>query len=264
MQTILDKIVESKRREVEAAKQEIPERELRARAADAPTPRPFQSALAASGPIKLIAEIKKASPSKGVIRNDFHPVQIARVYEQHGAACISVLTDEPFFQGSLEYLRAVRQAVALPVLRKDFILDPYQVWEARAAGADAVLLIAECLSGAQLTRLHDVITQLHMAALVEFYEPANLPSVLDAGATLIGVNNRDLRTFQTDLQHTIRMRERIPEDRLVVAESGIHHRQDVRLLQQAGIHAMLVGERLMADTDIGRAVDTLLGKRENT
>ena len=163
-----------------------------------------------------------------------------------GAAAISVLTDGPFFQGSLEYLASIRQVVSSPLLRKDFILDRHQIWEARAAGADAVLLIAECLDDCHLRMLHDAALELGMTPLVEFYEPENLERVVDAGALLIGVNNRDLRTFQVDLQHVVRMRRQIPADRIVVAESGIASRQDASgCLQEQGIQAMLVGEHLM-------------------
>jgi indole-3-glycerol phosphate synthase len=186
-------------------------------------------------------------------------VEIARTYQRHGAACISVLTDQQYFQGSLDYLRQIRQAVALPVLRKDFVIDTYQVVEARAAGADAVLLIAECLNDLLLKTLHDAIVALGMTPLVELYEPANLPRVLAVGARLVGVNNRDLRTFQTDLEHTIRLRRLVPADRLLVGESGIRTRQDVERLEAAGVRAMLVGETLMARADIGAAVDELLG-----
>jgi len=259
MATILDKIVETKRREVAEAKAVLPLAALKERLADAPPPRDFLAALAPPGPIRLIAEVKKASPSKGVIRADFEPVAIAETYQSHGASCISVLTDEPYFQGSLEYLRRVRVAVDLPVLRKDFIIDEYQAVEARAAGADAVLLIAECLDDAQLKMLHDSIVALGMTPLVELYEQANLVRVLDAGAKLVGINNRDLRTFTTDLGHTMRLRREIPDDRVVVGESGIRTRQDVEQLEAAGVHAMLVGETLMADPDIGAAVDRLLG-----
>ncbi len=259
MATILDTIMAVKRQEIAAAKQQRPLQELRAALADAPPVQPFETALAAGGPIKLIAEIKKASPSRGVIRADFQPLAIARTYQQHGATCLSVLTDRQFFQGDLEILRAIRQETTIPVLRKDFVLDAYQVLEVRVAGADAVLLIAECLDQDTLEHLHTTIHELGMAALVEFYEPANLPRVLDSGATLIGINNRDLRSFVTDLQHAIRLRQQIPADRIVVGESGIHRREDVLSLQQAGINAMLVGECLMADPDIGQAVDMLLG-----
>ncbi len=234
---------------------------MRERLADSPGPRDFLAALSAGPPIRLIAEVKKASPSKGVIREDFDPVAIAGIYQQHGASCLSVLTDRQYFQGSLDYLRDVRAAINLPVLRKDFVIDPYQVVEARVAGADAVLLIAECLDDELLDRLHRAILDLGMTPLVELYEPANLARVMTIGARLIGINNRDLRTFHTDLEHTMRLRREIPSDRTVVGESGIRTRQDVERLEAAGVQAMLVGETLMAHPDIGHAVDTLLGKK---
>ena len=204
--------------------------------------------------------MKKASPSAGVIRADFDPVKIAQIYEQHGATCLSVLTDEPFFQGKLDYLREIRAAVSLPLLRKDFILDKYQVYEARAAGADAVLLIAECLDDCNLRALHNEIVALGMTPLVELYDPNNLDRVLEAGATLVGINNRDLHTFKTDLDHTLRMREKVPEQCVLVAESGIRTWADVERLESAGVNAILVGETLMASPDIGAAVDALLGR----
>jgi indole-3-glycerol phosphate synthase len=256
---VLERIVATKRTELAAAKAAVPETRLRAALSDAPPVRDFLAALSVPGPIRLIAEVKKASPSRGVIRADFHPVEIAQTYERHGAACISVLTDVPYFQGSLDYLQAIRAAVRLPLLRKDFIVDPYQLLEARLAGADAVLLIAECLDDAQLPQLQRETVALGMTPLVEFHEPANLSRVLDAGATLVGVNNRDLRTFQTDLLHTVRMRQRIPSSCRVVGESGIHSRADVQLLESAGVDAILVGEHLMARPDIGAAVDELRG-----
>lgn len=258
--TVLDRIVATKRDEIARAKRLVPESELRARLAAAPPPRDFLAALARPGRIRLIAEVKKASPSKGVIRADFDPVAIARTYQRHGADCLSVLTDEVYFQGSLEYLRQVRSAVEIPVLRKDFILDAYQVLEARAAGADAVLLIAECLDDAALQALHDAIVALGMTPLVELYEPANLARVLRIGARLIGVNNRDLRTFAVDLEHTLRLRRQVPPDRLLVGESGIRGRSDAERLQSAGVNAMLVGETLMSSPDIGSAVAALLAE----
>jgi indole-3-glycerol phosphate synthase len=258
--TILDKIVLTKRQEIERAKGVVPLEELRARLNDAPPVRDFFAALAAAGPIKLIAEVKKASPSKGVIRADFDPVAIAKIYEAHGASCLSVLTDEQYFQGSLDYLRQIRQAVSIPVLRKDFILDTYQLVEARVAGADAVLLIAECLDDCNLRKLHNEALELSLTPLVEFYDPENLDRVLAAGASLIGVNNRDLRTFQIDLGHTVRLREKVPLDCVFVGESGIESREDALRLQSAGVDAMLVGESLMRQPDIGAAVDRLLGK----
>jgi len=258
--TILDKIVATKRDEIARSKSKLPLVELQAKLKDASPPRPFFDSLAAVGNIKLIAEVKKASPSKGVIRADFDPVAIAKIYEAHGATCLSILTDEQYFQGSLEYLCRVREAVGIPVLRKDFILDTYQLVEARVAGADAVLLIAECLDDCNLRKLHNEALELGLTPLVEFYEPENLDRVLAAGASLIGVNNRDLRTFQVDLDHTIRMREKVPLDCVFVGESGIETRADALRLQSAGVDAMLVGESLMRQPDIGTAVDRLLGK----
>ncbi|MCH8924029.1 MAG: indole-3-glycerol phosphate synthase TrpC [Planctomycetes bacterium] len=260
MSTILDKIVATKRQEIAAAKTARPEAELRAAIEAAPPVRDFFAALAAPGPIRLIAEVKKASPSAGVIREDFDPVVVAETYQDHGASCISVLTDEPYFQGSLENLRRIRAAVDLPLLRKDFILDAYQLLEARAAGADAVLLIAECLDDCDLRSLHNATIELGMTPLVELYDPANVSRVVEAGATLIGINNRNLKTFETDLGHTIRLREQLPGDCLVVGESGIHTRGDVERLATAGVDAMLVGQSLIASDDIGAAVDRLLGK----
>lgn len=260
MANVLDKIVATKRQEIAAAKALRSESLLRDAAAAAPPPRDFFAALAAPGPIRLIAEIKKASPSAGIIRADFQPVEIARTYELHGASCLSVLTDEKYFQGSLDYLRQVRAAVQLPVLRKDFILDSYQLWEARSAGADAVLLIAECLDDCNLRKLHNEAVELGMTPLVELYDPENLDRVLAAGATLIGINNRDLRSFVTDLDHTLRLRQRVPDDCVLVSESGIRTRADVERLAAAGVGAILVGETLMASQDIGAAVDMLMGR----
>jgi indole-3-glycerol phosphate synthase len=259
MPTILDEIVATKRREIERAREVRPEGELRELLATAPAVRDFFAPLAAGGPIKLIAEVKKASPSAGVIRPDFDPVEIARVYDAHGASCISVLTDEHYFQGRLDYLSQIRAAVPRPVLRKDFILDVYQLLEARVAGADAVLLIAECLDDCNLRKLFNETLALGMTPLVELYEPENLPRVLDAGATLIGVNNRDLHSFKVDLEHSIRLRKRVPTDCVFVAESGIKTHADVDRLAAAGVDAILVGESLTRERDIGAAVDRLLG-----
>lgn len=257
---VLEKIVRSTRERLEETKRARPEAEVQRAAEQAPAPRDFFAAIAAPGPIKLIAEIKKASPSQGVIRADFDPVAIARTYAAHGAACLSVLTDAPFFQGSLDYLRAVRAAVDLPLLRKDFILERYQVLEARAAGADAVLLIAECLDDCHLRSLHNLAVEWGMTPLVELYEPQNLPRVLEAGAALVGINNRDLRTFAVDLNHCMRLRKQIPADICVVGESGIETHAEAAALEAAGIDAMLVGGSLMAQADLGAAVDALLGR----
>jgi indole-3-glycerol phosphate synthase len=260
--TILDQIVATKREEIVRAKAARSEGELLRAIEDAPPVRDFFAALAAPGPIKLIAEVKKASPSAGVIREDFEPITIAKTYAAAGATCISVLTDAPYFQGRLEYLSAIRSAVEVPLLRKDFILDRYQLLEARAAGADAVLLIAECLDDCNLRKLHNETIELGMTPLVELYEPENLAHVLAAGASLIGVNNRDLRTFRVDLDHTLRIKSQVPDHCLLVAESGIRTHEDVQRLAAAGVDAILVGESLMAQPDIASAVRDLLGLKK--
>jgi indole-3-glycerol phosphate synthase len=210
----------------------------------------------------MIAEVKKASPSAGLIRADFDPVAIAKVYAANGAACISCLTDEKYFQGRLEYLTAIKQAVSLPVLRKDFIVDRYQVLEARAAGADAILLIAECLDDCHLRDLYFYASELGMECLIELYEPDNLDRVLKLQPPLVGVNNRNLKTMITDLDHTLRLAPRIAAQSLLVAESGIRTRADVERLTAAGCRAILVGESLMKSADIGASVRALLGKSD--
>ena len=259
MATILDEIVATKYKEVEASRRRMPLDELEVQAASAPPTRDFLAALAGPGPIRLIAEVKKASPSAKVIRADFDPIAIARAYQAHGAAALSVLTDAPYFQGHLSYLARIRASVAIPLLRKDFIVDEYQVVEARLAGADAILLIAEVLTDDRLAALIARARGLGMAALVEFHDEANLPRVLDAGADLVGINNRDLSRFVTDLDLTFRLRDRIPADVILVSESGIKTRADVVRLEEAGVSAILVGESLMRSDDIGLAVERLLG-----
>jgi len=257
--SILDEIVETKRREVAASRVRLPMEELETQAAEAPPVRDFRGALAGPGPIQLIAEVKKASPSARVIRADFDPIAIARAYQAHGAACLSVLTDAPYFQGHLSYLARIRASVAIPLLRKDFLIDEYQVVEARMAGTDAVLLIAEILDDDRLASLLALARRWGMAALVEFHDPANLPRVLASGADLVGINNRDLRRFTTDLDLTLRLRDQIPPEVVLVAESGIRTRRDVERLEAAGVAAILVGETLMRAPDIGLAVERLLG-----
>ncbi len=257
--TILDEIVASKRREVAERRARLPIEELEAQAAEAPPVRDFRAMLAGPGPIQLIAEVKKASPSAQVIRADFDPIAIARAYQAHGAACLSVLTDGPYFQGHLSYLARIRASVAIPLLRKDFLIDEYQVVEARMAGADAVLLIAEILDDDALASLQGLARRWGMAALVEFHDPSNLPRVLASGADLVGVNNRDLHRFVTDLDLTLRVRDQVPPDVVLVSESGIKTRADVERLEAAGVSAILVGETLMRAPDIGLAVEHLLG-----
>ena len=221
MPSILDEIIGHKRQEIEAAKQVISAQDLEGRLATAPPVRDFVAALLKAGPIALIAEVKKASPSAGLIRKDFDPASIATSYQKAGAACISCLTDERFFQGRLQDLCAVRNAVPIPVLRKDFVLEPYQILESRVAGADCVLLIAECLDDANLRKLYDTASQLDMHCLIEVHESQNLDRVLELEPALVGINNRNLKTFQTDLQHSIRLADRIRKACLTVSESGI-------------------------------------------
>lgn len=258
---MLDKIVASKRDEVARRKTVVSEQELEETVTAAAPARDFFAALAQPAAVSLIAEVKKASPSAGVIREDFDPVQIASAYERGGASCISVLTDEDFFEGKLQFLTIVRAAVALPVLRKDFIIDRYQLLEARAAGADAVLLIAECLDDCNLRALHNETIELGMTPLVELYERENVARVLDAGAQLVGINNRDLRTFETNVAHTMELREQLPADCLVVSESGIRSHDDLLRLGEANVDAVLVGEHLMRQADIELATAQLLGNR---
>lgn len=263
MSSILEKIVLKKHKEVQEAKTHRNLEQLQRACESAPEPRDFLGALRGYPRIRLIAEVKRASPSKGVIRQDFDPVAIAQAYQRGGAAALSVLTDVHFFQGHLDYLTQVRKHVAIPILRKDFIIDPYQVWEARAAGADAVLLIAECLTKDMLSDLLELASMLRMTALVEFHHAESLSSVLDSKASLLGVNNRDLNTFEVDLGHVVRMRAQVPEHVTLVAESGIATRTDAVYLEENKIDAMLVGESLMRSPDIELATQNLLGKSEN-
>jgi indole-3-glycerol phosphate synthase len=259
MTTILDAIVENKKREVAAAQRTVPWRDLERRLSGAPAVRDFQKALESPHEVRIIAEVKKASPSAGVLREEFDPVAIARAYEQHGAACVSVLTDAHYFKGHLSDLTAVREAVTIPVLRKDFILDPYQLLEARTAGADAVLLIAEILDDATLACLMREARGLGLQTLVEIHDAENLPRVVAAGAGLVGINNRDLRTFTTRLEHTLTLVKTLPPQVCVVSESGIHRREDLERLREAGVRAALVGETLMRAPDIGQKLRELRG-----
>ena len=260
--TVLDKIIAHKEPEVAEAKRLRPQSALESQLVDAPAVRDFVAALRAATSIGLIAEVKKASPSAGVIRADFNPVEIATAYERHGAHCISVLTDEKFFGGHLDHLRAVRQAVKLPVLRKDFLIDRYQILEARVAGADCVLLIAECLDFERLGDLYAYAINLGMAVLIEIYEPENLEPVLNLKPTpaLLGINNRNLKTFVIDMDHTLKLATRVPPETLVISESGIRSREDVIRLQAAGVRGILVGETLMRSPDVRAKIGELLGE----
>ncbi|HET6428635.1 MAG TPA: indole-3-glycerol phosphate synthase TrpC [Phycisphaerae bacterium] len=257
-ETILDRIVLTKRKEVAQRQADCPLEQMQARAAEAERARNFFAACTRrpAGLVNVIAEVKKASPSAGVIRADFDPAEIARQYQAAGAAAISVLTDEQYFQGSLAYLTEVRHAVSLPVLRKDFLIDPYQVYEARAAGADAVLLIAECLKPGELMDLMILSASLKMTSLVEVHGMDSLMQMRSLigfphGAySLLGINNRDLATFQVDVANTIRLAEMVPDHRTLVSESGIKTRDHVRRLRAAGVNSVLVGETLLRSDDI--------------
>lgn len=267
MPDILQQIVEHKRTEVAAAQARKPLSDVIAAAANMPPPRNFFAALTRpKRQLRVIAEVKKASPSAGLIRDDFDPIAIARAYADNGAAAISCLTDEKYFQGSLDYIAQIKEAVDLPVLRKDFIVDPYQVYEARAAGADAILLIAECLTEPGMLDLLILATELKLSTLVEVHDLESLIQVKNhigfphPSYTLLGINNRNLRTMTTDLQHTLDMLPHVPNVDVVVSESGIRSYEDIERLKQAGIHRVLVGEHLMKQPDVGLALRTLMGR----
>jgi indole-3-glycerol phosphate synthase len=256
--TILDEILHWKRGEIERCKATVPLEAMRTQSDRATAPRDLQAVLRQAG-ISLIAEIKRASPSKGLLRPDLDPVALAHEYEIGGAAAISVITDERFFQGSLDYLHAVRKNVNLPVLCKDFILDPYQVYQARAAGADAILLIVAALSDDALQTLHRMVADLGMAALVEVHSAAELGRALKVGPRIVGVNNRDLRTFEVDLETTARLQPLLPAEVTLVSESGVHSHADVERLESFGADAILVGEALVRAQNVQGKIQELLG-----
>jgi len=257
---VLERIVATKKAEIAAAKRRLAPAEVERRARAAAAPRDFVGALrakVAAGRPAVIAEVKKASPSKGVIRADFDPASIARSYESGGAACMSVLTDKEFFQGSEAHLEAARAACRLPVLRKDFMLEPYQVFESRALGADCILLIAAALSREAMRELENVAAGLGMAVLVEVHDATELDAALELKTPLLGINNRNLRTFETRLETTLDLLPRVPAGRLVVTESGILAPQDVARMRARGVHAFLVGEAFMRAADPGAALQQL-------
>ena len=259
---ILARILERKRREIAEGVREVPFEDIRRRAAEAPPPRGFHAALEArigQGRSAVIAEIKRASPSRGIIRRDFEPPRIAAQYERGGAAALSVLTDRGFFQGNPEHLQAARAATDLPVLRKDFLIDPWQLHEARAMGADCVLLIVAALDDGTLRTLAELAGELGLDTLVEVHDETELDRALRIPSPLIGINNRDLRTFETNLATTERLAARVPADRLTVTESGIASREDIARLRAHGVRAFLVGEAFMSVPDPGEQLAALLG-----
>ena len=260
MATILDQIVEVKAREVERRKREEPLEALEERIRSMPVPANLSGALMGDG-LRLIAETKKASPSKGLLRDDYNPAILAQCYVENGAAAVSVLTEVDHFQGSLEHMSAVKEVVGplgAPVLRKDFVFDPYQVYEARAYGADALLLIVAILTPESLRELLEVSRSLWVQALVEVHDEAELQIAVDAGAEIIGINNRDLRTFNTDISLTDRLASLAPRGKIVVSESGIHSHDDMVKLRRGGAHAMLVGEAIVTAPDPGAKVRELI------
>lgn len=257
---ILKKIVERKLQEIAERLNKVSLDEVKAKAASASAPRGFVNSIEnkiRAGKAGVIAEIKKASPSKGVMRENFDPVQIAQSYEKGGAACLSVLTDIDFFQGCDEYLQQARAACSLPVIRKDFIIDPYQVYEARAINADCILLIVACLSDQQLAELSGLATELGMDVLVEVHDAEELQRSLKLNLPLVGINNRNLRTFETSLNTTLDLLEQIPADRIVVTESGIHTPDDVKLMRDNNVNAFLVGEAFMRADEPGEKLAEL-------
>jgi indole-3-glycerol phosphate synthase len=258
----LKKIVAHKHEELLACQAHTPLSELRRRIEDMPQSRGFEAALrhtASSGQTAIIAEVKKGSPSKGIIRTDFDPLNIARIYEANGAACLSVLTDERFFMGRLDYLTRIRNVVGLPLLRKDFILDVYQIYEARSAGADAILLITAILDLPQIVDFTALAREMSLDILLEVHDEGEMETALRTDCTLIGVNNRNLRTFVTDLDTTRRLARMMPPDRLLVAESGISTRADIEQLTADGAGVFLIGESLMRENDIGSKLRMLRG-----
>jgi indole-3-glycerol phosphate synthase len=264
--SILDDILRRTRSDVRAREARVPRAALETRCRALPVPRDFAAAIRRcregearrAGPIRVIAEVKQASPSRGVIRPAFAPVEIARAYVAAGAHAISVLTDEPFFQGHLDHLAAVRRAVQVPILRKDFHVDAYQLWEARAAGADAVLLVVAALEPGALRTLLALSRELGLTALVEVHTREQLDAVLEGGARVIGVNNRNLADFRVSLETTFRLLEAVPADAVLVSESGIAAREEVERLRVAGVDAILVGEGLLRHPDVGEALARLV------
>ncbi len=256
---ILDRIVEAKRREVGYLKGMRSLSLLKETMRDLPPPRDFKRAISGS-PFSIIAEVKRCSPSKGRIREDFDPFKIATIYQENGAAAISILTDEEFFEGNRTYLSGIRKIVELPLLRKDFIIDPYQIYETKILGGDALLLIACLLEDRQLREYIRLTQNLDLSALVEVHTREELKKALAVGAEIIGINNRNLKTFFTDLRTTLILAPSIPKDRIVVSESGINTKGDIETLMKAGIHCFLVGEALMRSEDIGGKLRELLGR----
>ena len=261
---ILDEIIENKKIEIESSKKSLPLKLIKARIKDALPARNFFNAIKPNGQLKIISEVKHASPSKGILREDFDPVLIAKSYSSGGASAISVLTDEKYFKGTLSYLKNIRENVETPLLRKDFIVDPYQVYEARLNGADALLLIVAALDQSTLTQLLELTHSLDMNAIVEVHDEDELDRALDVNARIIGINNRDLRTFDVDLNISVNLSKRVPQDKIVIAESGIGSIKDIDMLRSKGVHVFLIGETFMKAPDPGQKLNELINSSSYT
>lgn len=255
---ILDEIIENKTSEVEISKNSLPLEQIQEQIKDALPSRNFFDAIKPEGELKIISEVKHASPSKGIFREDFDPVEIAKSYSAAGASAISVLTDQKYFKGELSYLKNIRQNVDTPLLRKDFIVDPYQVYEARLFGADAILLIVAVLDQPALSKLLELTHSLQMNAIVEVHDEHELDRALEADVRIIGINNRDLRTFDVDLNVSIKLSKRVPKDKIVIAESGIGSIGDIDNLRAEGVHVFLIGETFMKAPDPGQKLNELI------
>jgi indole-3-glycerol phosphate synthase len=255
---ILDKIIENKRSEVERTKKSIPLDFLKSELQNLDNTKGFYDSISPDGSIKVIAEIKRASPSKGVLRSDFNPVEISKSYASGGASAISVLTDSRFFKGSLEHLKDIRSSVEIPLLRKDFIIDPYQIYESRFYGADAILLIVAALESTILRELLELAHSLDMDAIVEIHDQRELDKAIEAGSKIIGINNRDLRTFAVSLETSLRLCRLIPREKIIISESGIGSSEDIKRLRAAGISVLLIGETFMRAHSPGEELRKLL------
>jgi indole-3-glycerol phosphate synthase len=255
---ILSRIIEEKRKVVEEAKRIKPQEELMREIKSLSVKSSFKKNISRPHHINLIAEIKKASPSKGILRGDFNPVKIAITYQANGASAISIITDERFFEGKLEYIPKVRENISIPILRKDFFIDEYQIYETVASGAEAILLIPEILSIAEMTKFHNIATSLGLDCLVEVHNEEDIEKALAADASIIGINNRDLHTFKVDLAVTHRLKRLIPQNKIVVSESGIKRYEDIMFLKSIGVNAVLIGEAFMEADDIGAKMRELM------
>ncbi|SNS81551.1 indole-3-glycerol phosphate synthase [Anaerovirgula multivorans] len=257
---ILDEITAYKRKKVEEEKQQLPMSLLLKQLEDIEAPKDFKKALKREKGLSIIAEVKKASPSKGIIREDFHPLEIADLYEENKVEAISVLTEDKFFQGSPQYLKEIRRSTSLPLLRKDFIIDPYQIYQSKFLGADAILLIAAILTGNQLIDFQKIAMKMGLYCLVEVHTQEELEKVLETEADIIGINNRNLKTFETTLDTTKELMAMIPKEKIIVSESGIHGRRDMEFLEEFGVDGVLIGEGLMRASSIGEKLRELRGE----